>query len=93
MKEFSFTSNLFRSGKVEQIARQVKSSLDEQNAVAEIKRCIARGVPLNTPEFPIGYWRSPDDVTLDFKLTAEEDDNGLETGGVITVSINPINLY
>ena len=93
MKNFSFTSNLYRSGKVEQIARQVKTSLEEQNAVAEIKRCIAKGVPLNTPEFPIGYWRSSDDVTLDFKLTTEEDDNGLEAGGYAVIRIYSADNY
>ena len=93
MIKFTIGSNFWRSGNIEQIACQVKKSLKEQNAVAEIKRCIANGVPLNTPEFPIDYWRSPDDVTLDFKLTAEEDDNGLEAGGYAVIRIYSADNY
>lgn len=72
----------FSDARVHIIANRVKSALLDTDAVSQIKQCIAKSVPLDTPEFTIGQFGS-----VVFKLTAVPDDNGLETGGCAVVDI------
>lgn len=68
MTNFNIKNNVYRSGNVEHLACQIKAVLKEHDAITEIKNSIAKGVPLDTPEFKIGNFGS-----LVFALTATDD--------------------
>lgn len=82
INKFSYNPQLWKEANIDIIANRVKSALLDSDVIPQIRQCIAKSVPLDTPEFYIGQFGS-----IVFKMTAVPDDNGLETGGCAVVNI------